>query len=509
MSFDGILTWITSIFPLQLRSCFLVSDSRRKAASLDEKTKPIPFEKVKKYVEVIINSSGRIRESEQDLEVVISFLRICYCCAEFLGEPGAGAMNVFCTVLLANIKKKQQSASDCFSEIVHKASIDSNRRSQDQKYYGLSLRVSRQIAQLKTMIPDEELDDPNLWNDYVEFMGELSSRVESPLTFKYDKGSLTRDPEVADFVTAVSIYCKAYSCFMLLLVAAKYKFEEIGVVPKSNKVDRTLNGLKEHATKILSFLSEPKCLTFLGRLPCEGGKLLKILALTRRLADKDVVEAVRSSLGLEPMPDLKTVENAAEKVSRQSVRLEVDRCLPPPGSLWNRVLLPLTGPPCWVQFVNNTAFPMKVVSKKPLESNPDLRVVDVPAHSSDSQGLARFGGISVFGYFILYLKGDLSSNMEPSATDGIIVEFALSRKGLLDLIRWQVGKINIRHKSADEFTAGQDTHDTMQYGNIPPLYISKGEVHFMVKAEIIQSRFSWFLTWRFAVQSFDPLAIDG
>ncbi|XP_074611221.1 uncharacterized protein LOC141865800 isoform X2 [Acropora palmata] len=101
-------------------------DSRRKVASLDKKAKPIPFEKMKKYVEVIINSSGRIRESEQDLEVVVSFLRIFYCCAEFLGEPEAWAMNVFCTVLLANIKKKQQSASDCFSEIVHTASIDSN-----------------------------------------------------------------------------------------------------------------------------------------------------------------------------------------------------------------------------------------------------------------------------------------------------------------------------------------------------------------------------------------------
>lgn len=236
---------------------------------------------------------------------------------------------------------------------------------------------------------------------------------------------------------------------------------------------------------------------------------MKILALTRRLADKDVVEAVRSSLGLEPMPDLTTVENAAEKVSRQSVMLDVDRCLAPPGSLWNRVSLAVGGPFCWVQFVNNTAFSMKVVSKKPQESYPDLRVVDVPAHSSDSQGMPRFSEISVFGYFILYLKGDLSSNIEPSATDGIIIEFALSRKGLLDLMRWQVGKINIRNKSADEFTAGQDTHDTMQYGDIPPLYISKGDVHFMVKAEIVQPWFSPFVTWRFAVQSFDPLAIDG
>ena len=478
-------------------------------ASLDKKAKPIPFEKMTKYVEVIINCSGRIRESEQDLEVVVSFLRIFYCCAEFLGEPEAGAINVFCTVLLANIKKKHQSALDCFSEIVHTASIDSNRRSQDQKYNGLSLRVSREIAQLKTMSPDEELDDPNLWNDYIQFMGELSSRVEFPLTFKYDKGSLTRDPEVADFVTAVSMYCKAYSCFMLLLVAAKCKFEEIGVVHKSSKVDRTLNGLKEHATEILSFLSEPKYLTFLGRLPCEGGKLLKILALTRRLADKHVVEKVRNTLGLEPMPDLTTAENAAKKVSRQSVKLEEGRHLVPPCDLWNALKSIMTAQRYWVQFVNETSFPMKVVSK-PQESNHDLRVLfDVPAHSSPSQGLSWIYSFSDCGYFILYLKGDLSSNMEPPATDVIVVEFALSQRGLLDFIRWKVGKINIKDKSAAEFTWGHDAFRTMQYGDVQPLYLSKGDAHFMVKAEIIQPWCFWFATWRFSVQSFDPLTIDG
>ncbi|XP_044164629.1 uncharacterized protein LOC114962582 isoform X3 [Acropora millepora] len=485
-------------------------DCRRKVASRDEKAKPIPVEKMKKYVEALMNSSDRMGKSEHDLEVVVCFLRICFCSAEFLGQPEAAAMNVLCTLLLANIKKKEPSALDCFSEIVQKASIDFNRRLQDQKYHGLSLRVSRQIAQLKTMKPDEEFDDPTLWNDYIQFMGELSSRVEFPLTFKYHKGSLTRDPEVADFVTAVSIYCKAYSCFMLLLVAAKCKFKELGLVHKSNEVDRRVDCLKGEATEILSFLSEPKYLTFLGRLPCEGGKLLKILALNRRLADKHVVEVVRSSLGLKPMPDLMKVEIAAEKVSRQSVRLEVDRCLAPPSSQLNKVVSAVTGPGFWVQFVNNTSFPMKVVSKNPQESNRDLRVLfDVPARSSDSRGLSRLNWFAACGYFILYLKGDLSSNMEPPATDAIVVEFALSRRWA-DRFRSQFGKINIQDKNAAEFTAGQDTHDTMQYGDIPaPLFISKGDVHLIVKAEIVAPWFSPFVTWRFAVQSFDPLAIDG
>ncbi|XP_015757080.1 PREDICTED: uncharacterized protein LOC107336521 isoform X1 [Acropora digitifera] len=465
-----------------------------------------------KHFEVIINSSYDVRESERDLEVVVGFFRIFSSAAQLLGIPEAGAINVLCNaVLLANRKPKQPSVSDCLSEIVHKESIDFNARLQHQKYRSLSNRVSRQIAQLKMMGPDEELDDPTLWNDYIQFMGELSSRVEFPLTFKYHKGSLTRDPEVADFVTAVSIYCKAYTSFMLLLVAAKCKFKELGLVHKSNEVDRRVDCLKGEATEILSFLSEPKYLTFLGRLPCEGGKLLKILALTRRLADKHMVEAVRSSLGLEPMPDLTTVETAAEKVSRQSVKLEVDPHLLFPGEIWRRFYFFLEGIPYWIQFVNKTSFPMKVVSRHLEESGPVPRVsFHVPAHSSFPLRLSHSDKFSICGYFILYLKGDLSeSNLEPPETDGIVLEFALSRRSLLDLMRWQVGKINIRHKSADEFTAGQDTHDTMQYGDIPPLYISKGDVHFMVKAEIVQSWFSRFATWRFAVQSFDPLAIDG
>ena len=481
-------------------------------ASLGEKAKHISLDKMNKHFEVIINSSYKVRESERDLEVVVGFFRIFSSAAQLLGMPEAGAINVLCkAVLLANRKQNQPSISDCLSEIVHKESIDFSARLQDQKYHSLSNRVSRQMTQLKTMGPDEELDDPNLWNDYIQFMDELSSRVEFPLTFKYYKGSLTIDPEVADFVTAVSTYCKAYRCFMLLLVAAKFKFDELGIVHKSNEVDRRLDDLKEDAIDKLCFLSEPKYLTFLGSLPCEGGKLLKILALTRRLADKHVVEAVRSSLGLKPMSDLTTAETAAEKVSRQSVKLQVDRHLVPPGDGWDRVFLYLTGPPYWVQFVNETSFPMKVVAKCLEEFDPYSRVsLDVLAHSADCLRLSDADKVSVFGYFILYLKGDLSeSNLEPPETDGIVLEFALSRRGWLDFMKWQCGKINIQDKSDAEFTWGQDTYDKMEYGDVQPLYIATKDVHLMVKAEIVKHHYSCITTWRFAVQSFDPSTVDG
>ena len=497
------------MFPLQLR-CFLISDFRRKMASLGEKAKHIPFEKMNKHLEVIINSSYKVRESERDLEVVVGFFRIFSSAAQLLGIPEAGAIDVLCNaVLLANSKPKQPSVLDCLPEIVHKESIDFNARLQHQKYRSLSNRVSCQIAQLKMMGPDEELDDPTLWNDYIQFMGELSSRVEFPLTFKYHKGSLTRDPEVADFVTAVSIYCKAYTSFMLLLVAAKCKFKELGLVRKSNEVDRRVACLKGEATEILSFLSELKYLTFLGRLPCEGGKLLKILALSRWLADKHVVEAVRSSLGLEPMPDLTTVETAAEKVSCQSVKLEVDPHLLFPGEIRGRFYFFLEGIPYWIQFVNKTSFPMKVVARHLEESGPVPRVsFDVPAHSSSPIGLCASDKFSICGYFILYLKGDLSeSNMEPPESDGIVLEFALSRRS--NFLRWQFDKINIQDKSVAEFTRGQDTYDKMQYGDVQPLFIATKDVHLMVKAEIVKHCYSLITTWRFAVQSFDPLTVDG
>ena len=61
------------------------------------------------------------------------------------------------------------------------------------------------------MQPGEKLDDDNLWNDNVQFLGELANRFESPLPFKYED-SVAEDPDVADCVTALVTYCEAYGC---------------------------------------------------------------------------------------------------------------------------------------------------------------------------------------------------------------------------------------------------------------------------------------------------------
>ncbi len=194
---------------------------------------------------------------------------------------------------------------DQLAKAVHDELVHFNKMLQDQKYDGLKRRVSDQESQLQTMESGEKLDDHNLWNDFVQLMGELSNRFESPLPFKYED-NLTKDPDVADFVTAVVTYCEAYCCFMALLISAKGKFAELGSAYREdeNAVDRKISCQREDAKEKLSFLSDKRYLTFLGRLPYEGGKLTKIVALSRNKRGKSLVEAVRSSLGLQEMQGL-------------------------------------------------------------------------------------------------------------------------------------------------------------------------------------------------------------
>ena len=376
-------------------------------------------------------------------------------------------------------KQNLPSVVDQLAKIVDNGWRSFNRRLQYQKYNGLSCRVSEQITQLRTMSQRDKLDDPNLWNDYVQFMGELSNTFEMPLTFKYSKGSLTGEPEVEDYLTALTTYCKAYSCFMGLLMAAKARFEDLGQGRKSEEVDRRLRCQREDAIGKLSFLSERKHLKFLGSLHCEGGKLMTILALTRQLSAKNVVEAVRKGLGLTQMPDMPTVESAAERVSRQSVKIELDdRHQIRPGNFLKRTTTRVIGPRDWIQFVNETDFPIKVVLKNVKESNDHFRFVNVPPRSSHPEGFR----IPLLKLFVLYLNGDASGNMEPPTRDAKVFEFALS----INILQhpWP-GKINIQDKTHDEFTYGEDTYNLLKYGEVPPFYFLKEDTYFMVKAEIV------------------------
>ena len=257
-----------------------ISDWVKEQKKDKEKPKEVSIEDVGKVIIATINGIEKFK-SQNDLEITKGVLDIISNLAVLAGEPHGPAIKALCSIsstILINNKPKQPSVVDQLAKVVHDELVHLNKRLQDQKYDGLRRRVSDQKAQLLVMKPGEKLDDPNLWNDYVQFMGELSHRFESPLPFKY-KDNLTKDPDTADFVTAVVTYCKAYSCFMALLTAAKGRFADLGTEYKVDEdlVDRKITCQREDAKDKLSFLSEEKYLTFLGRLPYESGKLTKIV----------------------------------------------------------------------------------------------------------------------------------------------------------------------------------------------------------------------------------------
>ena len=117
-------------------------------------------------------------------------------------------------------------------------------------------------------------------HDYVQFWGELAIRFESPVPFKYEYSQLTEDPDVADFVTAVVTHSEAHSCFIALLFVAKAVYADFGIAHKN----------------------ERRFFTFRGKL--DGGKLTKILALSKSIRGRSLVETVGHSLGLSPMHQL-------------------------------------------------------------------------------------------------------------------------------------------------------------------------------------------------------------
>jgi len=177
------------------------------------------------------------------------------------------------------------------------------------------------------MKPGEKLDDPDLWSDYVQFMGELSQRFEPPIPFKYSEKPLTKDPDVNDFVRALIKYCQAYNCYMALLTAAKGKFADLGSRYKEyeDQVDRRMRCQIEVAKEKLAFLSDSKYFTFLGRLPYEGGKLTITVVVSRNAEARHLAKKVTSGLGLPEMMDPKYVEICASMVSSQKIPLKLDR----------------------------------------------------------------------------------------------------------------------------------------------------------------------------------------
>ena len=453
----------------------------------------------------IVNSVEKFQSGDL-LEITRGVLDIISSAAPLVDKRYGSVIGVLCSIISTILTKRnpqQPSVVDQLANVVHGELVRFNKSLQDQKYEGLIRRVSDQNYQLRMMKPGEKLDDPNLWNDYVQFMGELSNRFESPLPFKY-KDNLTQDPDVADFVTAVEIYCEAYCCFMALLIAAKGKFAELGSAYKEDEdaVDRKISCQTEDAKEKLSFLSEAKYLTFLGRLPHEGGKLTKIVVLSRNMRAKSRVEAVRSSLGLMQMPDLDTVEAAASKVARQSVKGRVKRNELRPEVGWLEWLF---RPPHWFQVINETNFPMKIFlggcfaqDGMPiyLHISGGCFVQDVQPRSSFQD--RNYSKVSAYGYINIYQNGNLDPNIDPSAGQLRVIEGAFSTS--------PSPQINIQDKTGDEFSRGRDTYNKMTSGKAKTLYWFENGVHIMARGEIISVNGT--RVYRFLFQDFDPCSVE-
>ena len=71
--------------------------------------------------------------------------------------------------------------------------------------------------------------------------------------------------------------------------------------------------------------------------------------------------------------------------------------------------------------------------------------------------------------------------------------------------------INIQDNTGNEFTQGENAYNAMKSGEAKTLYWFDRGTHFMARAETL-SALSWPWpakdTWRFVIESFDPLAIQ-
>ena len=469
-----------------------------------EKQKKISSEKAKKHIEnvgKVITATTNCVQKLQSGDVLNGTLDIVSSAAviagEAIGGPAGAAVGVvigaICSIIGAIFganKPKQPSIVEQLAEVVHKELVDFNKKLQDQKYDGLKRRVADQTAQLQTMKKGDKLDDPNLWNDYVQFKGELGHRVQSPLPFKYGH-HLTKDPDVADFVTAVMSYCQAYSCFMVLLLTAKGTFEHLGRKCKEEEhaVDRKISSQMQDAKDKLAFLFNEKYLTFLGRLPSEGGKLTKIVVFTRNTEARQLVKMVTSGFGLPEMLDSKTVESKAEVVSRQSVKLKLKG---------HPDLLHYYGD--YIQFINETKFPSKIICGsvgKYIRQEKFTEAVK-PRSSYEMQTAQEM--FSAGGYILIYLDGKVRPDDEPHIGVTRVIEIALSYP------KSGSSKVNIQDKTGSEFTRGQDTYDKMKDNEPKTIYWMTYGTHYLGSAEYKTHKADGTQQlWRFVIEDFDPI----
>ena len=446
------------------------------------------FEEIGKVLKTTMNSIEKVK-SKDPVKIITGVLDIVFSLVN-VGKPyGFVIQNLWAGVswLLTKSKPDEPSVVEQLSKIVHNEMVHFNRGLQDQKYSGLKRRVSDQIFQFRRMKPGEKLDDPNLWNDYVQFLGELAIRLESPVPFKYEYSQLTEDPDVADFVTAVVTYSEAHSCFMALLFVAKAVYADFGIAHETDiaTVDRKMDCQVNDAKEKLSFLSEKGFLTFRGKL--DGGKLTKILALSRSIRGRSVVETVPHSLGLSPMHQLSSVESSARKVDKQSVKLKsLEIC--------NWFLLQCCGIRFSLQFINDMDFPMRIVSGRVGWSQGNQLKFEQTVQPGSRHHIGLPFSFSTAGYLILDVNNVLGSDVEPPREYTRVIEFAVSNV-------FYDTKISMQDKTDAGFSSGLDTLNERSEDAVT-LFFSEGGKYYIAKAEIFVC---WpDRIWRFVFQDFDP-----
>ena len=503
-------------FSDSFHSALSTSDIDKKIDAISNWVKEQKKEADEEARKKIIESMGNVAtatisglEKMESGDVLGGTLEIISSVVALAGEAAGGPVwatvgGTICSVIgaiLASRQPRQPSIIEQVADVVHKELVEFNSKLQDQKCDGLKRRVSDQTAQLQKMKPGEKLDDPNLWNDYVQFMGELGNRIQSPITHKFED-NLTKDPDVADFVRALTTYCKAYCCFNALLITAKGTFTRLGKEYKGNdeEADRKTTSQRKDLEGKLSFLFEDRHLTFLGRLPSEGGKLTKIVAFSRNAEARRIVIMTTRGFGFPELLDYEAVESKAKIVSRQSVKLKLEGHpnIFAPGQEG-------------MQFINETQYPMKVIGgtapkgvKTKFTQILQPRSSAVVSRTVDSAG----------GYVIIYLDGKPSSDNESrdhSEDETRIIEFASYVRG--SNARWgPPSGTNIQDKTCSEFTKGQDTYDKIDGEKKEIIYWTTKGVHFLASAELrsrkYPAEFGYVVEdhqWRFICQHFDPL----
>ena len=149
----------------------------KQKGSADRKSQKELVQNVGKVVTATASGVQKLQSGD----IVTGTLEIISSVATFAGELVGGPVGAAVGVVIGTLcsiigaiftafKPKQPSIVAQLADVVHRELVSFNKKLQDQKYNGLERRVEDQTAQLRKMKSGKKLNDPNLWNDFVQFL---------------------------------------------------------------------------------------------------------------------------------------------------------------------------------------------------------------------------------------------------------------------------------------------------------------------------------------------------